>query len=164
MASIAITIRQIGLAGALAAVAMVTFALGWWQDDIGQVRRPPALAPEVPWNLPKPAAFDLAGYTSILASKPPFGAMAGSASSTADMIAAAASSAVQWRVGGIVLTETARHLIVLIRRPGENTTRAETRQPGEELPDGSILRAIEPTDVTIDRQGTIVRIKMFAQS
>jgi hypothetical protein len=163
MAAIAVTIRQIGVAGALAAVAMLAFVLGWWQDDSSQIR-PPALGPEPPWNLPKPAAFDLAGYTTIIANRPPFGAMASTGSSTANMVAAPASSAVQWRVGGIVLTETGRHLIVLIRRPGENTTRAETRQPGEELPDGSILRAIEPTDVTIERQGTIVQIKMFAQS
>jgi hypothetical protein len=163
MASIAITIRQIGLAGALAAVAVVAFALGWWQDSSAQVR-PAALAPEASWNLPKSAAFDLAGYTTILANRPPFGAMASIGSSTANMVAAPETPAVQWRLGGIVVTETGRHLIVLIRRPGENTTRAETRQPGEELPDGSILRAIEPTDVTIDRQGTIMRIKMFAQS
>jgi hypothetical protein len=163
MASIAITIRQIGIAGTLAAVAVLAFALGWWQDDSGQVQ-PQAHAPEASWNLPKPAVFDLAGYTTILANRPPFGAMASVGSSTANIVAAPASTAVQWRVGGIVLTETGRHLIVLIRRPGEDTTRAETRQPGEELPDGSILRAIEPTDVTIDRQGTIVRIKMFAQS
>ncbi len=50
MASIAITIRQIGLAGALAAVAVIAFALGWWQDNSAQVR-PPALAPEASWNL-----------------------------------------------------------------------------------------------------------------
>ena len=163
MAAIAVTIRQIGVAGALAAVAVLAFALGWWQDKSGQVR-PPIPAPEAPWNLPKPAAFDLAGYTTILANRPPFGATASVGSSTANMVAAPATPAVQWRLGGIVVTETGRHLIVLIRRPGENTTRAETRQPGEELPDGSIVRAIEPTDVTIDRQGTIVRIKMFAQS
>ena len=163
MASIASTIRQIGVAGALAAVAVLAFALGWWQDKSGQVR-PPPLAPEASWNLPKPAAFDLAGYTTILANRPPFGAIASVGSSTANIGSAPDTPAVQWRLGGIVVTGTGRHLIVLIRRPGENTTRAETRQPGEELPDGSILRAIEPTDVTIDRQGTIVRIKMFAQS
>jgi hypothetical protein len=61
------------------------------------------------------------------------------------------------------MTGTSGHVIILIRRPGENATRSEIRHPGEELPDGSIVRTVEPTDVTIDRQGASVRIKMFAQ-
>ena len=35
--------------------------------------------------------------------------------------------------------------------------------PEKTLPDGSIVRSVEPTNVTIDRQGAIVTIKMFAQ-
>ena len=62
------------------------------------------------------------------------------------------------------MTEAGRHLIVLIRRPGDNATRSEIRRLGEELPDGSIVRAVEPSNVTIEREGTIVRIKMFAQN
>src|SRR6202035_2449581 len=105
MASIAITIRQIGLAGALAAVAVIAFALGWWQDNSAQVR-PPALAPEASWNLPKSAAFDLAGYTTILANRPPFGAMASIGSGTANMLAAPETPAVQWRLWGLLGTQT----------------------------------------------------------
>ena len=62
------------------------------------------------------------------------------------------------------MTETSGYLIILIRRPGENAARSEVRHPGEELPDGSIVRTVEPANVTIDRQGAIVTIKMFAQN
>ncbi len=62
------------------------------------------------------------------------------------------------------MTDTSGHLIILIRRPGETTTRSEIRNPGEQLPDGSILRTVEPTNVMIERQGAIVTIKMFAQN
>jgi len=71
---------------------------------------------------------------------------------------------VEWRVVGVVTTETERYLTVLIRKPGEKSARHEIRHPGDNLPDGSVVRSIEPTAVTVDRQGTIVRIKMFAQN
>jgi len=76
---------------------------------------------------------------------------------------AANSVAVEWRVVGVVTTETDGYLTVLIRKPGEKSPRHEIRHPGDDLPTER-CPFIEPTAVTVDRQGTIVRIKMFAQN
>jgi hypothetical protein len=158
--------RRLGLAAAAGGAVLIGFALGWWGDQ------PPARRDIVPgansdWVLPKSSAADLAGFAKILAQRLPFGAPAERAnpgSAAPQQAAAATAGAAQWRVGGIVVTETGRHLVILIRRPNDNATRSEIRRPGEELPDGSIVRAVEPSNVTVEREGKIVRIKMFAQN
>lgn len=158
--------RRIGLPIAGAGAALLGFAAGWWGDQEG-ARRELASGVAAEWSPPKPIAPDLSSFAKILAQRPPFGApaeRAGPAPAVGQPAAPASVGAAQWRVGGIVVTETGRHLIILIRRPGDNTTRSEIRRAGEELPDGSIVRAVEPSNVTIEREGTIVRIKMFAQN
>jgi hypothetical protein len=160
-----LSIRRMTLAAAAGSVALLAFALGWRGSEDGGRRASTAVAaPE--WEQAKPIVSDVSAYAKVLAQKPPFGAPAERAQpvSAAPQAVGSESAAQQWRVGGIVTTETSQYLVVLIRRPGENSTRTEIRHLGEELPDGSILRAVEPTNVTIDRQGTIVRIKMFAQN
>jgi hypothetical protein len=162
---IPISMRQIALAAA-GASAVLAFAAGWWGNDDGS-RRKLAASATPDWVLPKPIVTELSGFTKILAQRAPFGAPADltkPAPAGPQTTGPGTAAAAQWRVGGIVTSEKSRYLVVLIRRPGENTTRAEMRKPGEELPDGSIIRAVEPADVTIDRQGTIIRIKMFAQN
>jgi hypothetical protein len=161
---IPLSMRQFALAAAGAA-ALLAFAAGWWGNDAGGRRK--FAAPAVPeWVLPKPIVTDVSGFTKFLA-RAPFGSPAEQAKpgpAGPQPASPGNAAAAQWRVGGIVTSETSRYLVVLIRRPGENTTRTEVRNPGEELPDGSIVRTVEPADVTIDRQGTIIRIKMFAQN
>jgi hypothetical protein len=161
---IPVSMRQSALAAA-AAVSLSAFALGWWGTDDGS-RRQIAVTATSEWVLPKPSTSDVSAFAKILAQRMPFGAPAEQAKSApvGPQTTAGNAAAPQWRVGGIVTSETNRYLVVLIRRPGENTTRTEIRNPGEELPDGSIIRTVEPADVTIDRQGTIIRIKMFAQN
>lgn len=160
-----LSMRQIVIAAA-GAVTLLAFSVGWWGNDDGSRRKGAArAAPE--WVLPKPIVSDVSGFAKILAQRPPFGAPAEQANPAPAGPQAAGpgnAAAAQWRLGGIVMTEASRHVVVLIRRPGENTTRTEIRYPGDELPDGSIVRSVEPADVTIDRQGTIIRIKMFAQN
>ena len=136
-------------------------------DDAGRAAATGAVDAE--WKPVKPLIPDLAGDAKILAERQPFGPPAGLPGSPAMpaaplAAAAAAPPPVQWRVSGVVTSETGRYLIVMIRKPGENSPRSEIRHPGEALPDGSIVRSIEPTSVTVDRQGTTVRIKMFAQN
>jgi hypothetical protein len=159
------SMRQLGFAAA-GAGALSAFVAGWWRNDEGSRRKLAASAtPE--WVLPKPTVTNIAGFTKILAQRAPFGAppdLAKPAPAGPQTKGSETGAAAQWRVGGIITSETSRYLVVLIRRPGENTTRTELRNPGEELPDGSIIRSVEPADVTIDRQGTIIRIKMFAQN
>ena|SRR5271166_3690819 len=161
-------IRHTSTAAALAAVAVCAFGLGWWQS--GDLPRPPTSAASSEWNPPKPAPADLTAYANILSQRQPFGAAPTPATAGATGAAGpnaagpAKAAAVQWRVGGIVTAGTDRYLVVLISKPGENATRTELRRPGENLPDGSVVRTVEPTSVTIERQGTIVSIKMFAQN
>jgi len=158
--------RQIAVTGGTGAVALLAFALGWWGGDDGN-RRALTITPAPEWEAPKRIASDVSAYSNILAQRSPFGAPAERANAMPAAPAGASpgnAGAAQWRVGGIVTTETSQHLIILIRRPGDNTTRSEMRHAGETLPDGSIIRTVEPTNVTIEREGTIVRIKMFAQN
>jgi hypothetical protein len=70
----------------------------------------------------------------------------------------------QWRIGGIVTGETSRYLVVLVRPPGQNTDRTELRQVGESLPDGGVVRSVDASSVTIDRQGTLVTVRMFEKN
>jgi hypothetical protein len=159
----ALTFRHIAISTGIGLIALLAFALGWWEGDDGNYRAatPPAGRE---WLLPKPIASDVSTYAQILTQKPPFGAPTANPFSTGPQIAPGNTTVIDWRVGGIVMTETSGYLIILIRRPGENAARSEVRHPGEELPDGSIVRTVEPANVTIDRQGAIVTIKMFAQN
>jgi hypothetical protein len=157
--------RELALAGTAGGIVLLAFATGWWGADDSGRRAPTGTAAE--WALPKPSVSDISGHAKILAQRLPFGAPAERANpipTEAQAAGPADTPAMQWRIGGIVLSEETPQLILLIRRPGENTIRREVRHPGEQLPDGSIVSAVEPTNVTIDRQGTIVRIKMFAQN
>jgi hypothetical protein len=159
----ALTLRHIAISTGVGCIALIAFALGWREGDDGNhgAAAPPA-GPE--WLLPKPIVSDVASNAQILAQKPPFGASAANPVPAGPQTAPGNTNVIDWRVGGIVMTEKSGHLIILIRRPGENATRSEIRNPGEELPDGSILRTVEPTNVMIERQGAIVTIKMFAQN
>lgn len=158
-----LTLRHIAIPAGMSGIALLAFALGWWGGDDG-ARRATASVANAGWVLPKSNASDVSTSAQILAQKAPFGALPANPVPTGSQPAGGGTaSAVEWRVGGIVTTETSRHLIILIRRTGENATRSEIRHTGETLPDGSIVRSVEPTNVTIDRQGATVTIKMFAQ-
>jgi hypothetical protein len=158
-----LTFRHTAIPAGMSGIALLAFALGWWGGDDG-ARRSTASVADAGWMLPKSNASDVSTSAQILAQKAPFGALPANPVPTAPQPAGAGTaSTIEWRVGGIVTTEASRHLIILIRRTGENTTRSEIRHAGEALPDGSIVRTVEPTNVTIDRQGATVTIKMFAQ-
>jgi hypothetical protein len=165
----ALTIRQTGIAIALATVVVAAFALGWWQGD-DRDRGAATNTADSEWRPVTPVIPDLAGDAKILAERQPFGAPLATAgvppapAAAGPPGAAATPPPVQWRVDGVVTTETGPYLILMIGKPGEKSARSEIRHQGEDLPDGSVVRSIEPTSVTIDRRGTIVRIKMFAQN
>jgi len=158
----ALTLRHIAISTVIGCIVLLAFALGWWEADDGNHNA--ATRPAGEWLSPKPIASDVSTYAQILAQKPPFGAPAANLVPAGPHPAPGNTTVIDWRVGGIMTTGTGGHLIILIRRPGENAARSEIRHPGEELPDGSIVRTVEPTNVTIDRQGAIVTIKMFAQN
>jgi hypothetical protein len=151
----------------MASLAILAFALGWWQDDDARRRAMDASTNAPEWRLPKPVVSDLAADTKILMARRPFGA-------AGDRINAVAGGAVgagpgsgiatQWRIGGIVTTETSRRLVILLRQPGQNSDRAELRQIGESLPDGSVIRSLDWSSVTVDREGTVVTVRMFVKN
>jgi hypothetical protein len=161
------SLRRTALVAAVGGVALGAFAFGWW-GDADTTRRVFTDTAAAQWEPPKAIASDASAFAKILAQKSPFGSSADRANAAVPSVSPAAASAgtpaANWRIGGIVTTETTQYLVVLLRRPGENTSRMEIRRPGEELPDGSIVRTVEPTNAKIDRQGTIVTIKMFAQN
>lgn len=158
----ALTFRHFAISTVISCIVLLAFALGWWEADDGNHNA--ATRPVGEWLSPKPIASDVSTYAQILTQKPPFGAPAANPVPAGPQTAPGNTPVVDWRVGGIVMTDTSGHLIILIRRPGETTPRSEIRNPGEQLPDGSILRTVEPTNVMIERQGAIVTIKMFAQN
>ena len=157
-----LTLRQFAISAVIGGVVLLAFALGWWEADGGNHNA--GTRPVGEWLSPKPIASDISTYAQILTHKPPFGAPAANPVPLGPQTPPGNTTGLDWRVGGIVTTQTGGRLIILIRRPGENATRSEIRQPGEELPDGSIVRAVEPTNVMIERQGAIVTIKMFAKN
>jgi hypothetical protein len=165
-----LTIRQLGIAAAIGVVAISAFALGWWQED--DVRRHASSAATTPpeWRPHKPMVGDPVADAKILAARRPFGAPGERANAPAGGpigpggVGAGSAPAVQWRIGGIVATETSRRLVVLSSQPGQNADRAELRQVGESLPDGSVVRSVDSSSVTVDRQGTVVTIRMFAKN
>jgi hypothetical protein len=155
-----LTFRQTAIATGLTAIAVGGFVLGWLQNDDGGRPLPKAGAVSE-WMPLKPKTADLPADAKILATKLPFGAAA--QQSGAAPGGNVPTAAAQWRIGGVVTTESRRHLVLLIRQPGQNSDRPEDRQVGDQLPDGSIIRAVEPGSVTVDRGDSIVTIKMFAQ-
>jgi hypothetical protein len=166
-----LSLSRIGIAVVMALAAIGSLAFGWWRND--EVRdHVPTVAAEPAWNVPKPAVTYLSRYATILAQRQPFGAPAPSAASAPggpggaggqNAPAPGAAEAVKWRVNGIVTTDASRYLVVMIQKPGENTGRPELRRVGDALPDGSTVRAIEPGEVMLDRDGATVIIKMFVR-
>jgi hypothetical protein len=161
-----LTIRQLGIAAGMAGLAIAAFALGWWQND--DVRRRAASMATIAgeWRSPKPILSDLSADAKILLARRPFGAAGVGANVPAGGAigqGSASATPTPWRIGGIVTTETSRRLVILLLQPGQNADRAELRQVGESLPDGSILRSVETSSVTIDRQGTLGTVKMFVK-
>jgi len=157
-----LTLRQAAIGIAMASVALSGFGFGWWQvDDTGRSR--PATPAEPDWKPFKVRTSNLSADSQILSAKQPFGAVEQHSVAAPAGARPAATAAPEWRVGGIVTTERRRHLILLIRKPGQNSDRTERREIGESLPDGSVVRTIEPSRITVDREGTIVTIRIFAQ-
>ena len=165
-----LSLPRIGIAIVMALAAIGSLAFGWWRND--EVRdHVPAVAAEPAWNVPKPAVTDLSRYATILAQRQPLGAPApsparapgGAGEAGGPNAPPAAAAAVKWRVNGIVTTDASRYLVVMIQKPGEKTSRPELRRVGDALPDGSTVRAIEPGEVMLDRDGATVIIKMFVR-
>lgn len=156
-----LSFRQAAIAIGMASAAMFGFAFGWWQVD--DTRSSPARPAATDWKPVKPRTSDLSADSQILSARLPFGGAAKNSEAAAATAAPVATAAPEWRVRGIVTTERRQHLVLLIRQPGQNSDRTETREIGESLPDGSIVRAIEPNRITVDRGGKIATIRMFAQ-
>jgi hypothetical protein len=109
--------------------------------------------------------LDLSADAKILSAIRPFGGGAAAGGAIAPVgTTPGNATAAQWRIGGIVTTETSRRLVILLRQPGQSSDRAELRQIGESLPDGSILRSVDTSSVTLERQGTIATVRMFARN
>lgn len=169
-----LNLRQIGLACTLVGVGGLAFALGWWQDNADPLAVP-IRAAETPPNPPIPAALDLASYDAILAKRPPFGVsvdpahagtVAGGPGAPGAPVAPRAPTPpeIPWRVGGIVTSGLSQSLVILIGKPGDKTAKTELKHTGDSLPDGSVVRRIEPGNVTLDRNGDPVTIKMFLRN
>jgi Type II secretion system protein C len=157
-----VTLRQAAIGIGMASVALSGFGFGWWQVDDDR-RSLPAKPAATEWKPFKARTADLSADSQILLAKQPFGVAAQHPDTAAAAAKPAATAAPDWRVGGIVATARRRHLVLLIRQPGQNLDRTERREIGESLPDGSVVRAIEPTRVTVDREGTIITIRIFTQ-
>jgi len=164
-------VRQLVIAMAMGSLSIVAFALGWWQDDDAGRRAMDGSTNAPEWRLPKAIVSDLSADAKILLARRPFGA----AGERANVVAGAAvgpgvaagpgsGTATQWRIGGIVTTETSRRLVILLRQPGQNSDRAELREIGESLPDGSVIRSVDWSSVTVDRQGTVDTVRMFVKN
>jgi len=166
MAVMRLNTRSAGTAAGVAGLGIVAFALGWWQGGDAGHRAFKANSPAAEWKLPEPKPADLATDAKIILAKQPFGAAGERAAVAASGAGAGAASApsAQWRIGGIVAGATSRYLVVLVRPPGQNSDRIELRQVGESLPDGAVVRSVDPSSVTIDRQGTLVTVKMFERN
>jgi hypothetical protein len=157
------------IAMGMGSLSIGAFALGWWQEDDARRRATGASANAAEWRLPKPVVSDLSADTTMLLARRPFGAAgeranAGAAVGPGVVAGPGSGTATQWRIGGIVTTETSRRLVILLRQPGQNSDRAELRQIGESLPDGSVIRAVDWSSVTVDRQGTVDTVRMFVKN
>jgi hypothetical protein len=158
--------RQAGIAAGAAGLGIAAFALGWWQGGDAGHRAVKASPSATEWKIPQPKSADLAADAQIVLAKQPFGAAGERAPAGGPVGGAGVANAVpaQWRIGGIVTGETSRYLVVLVRPPGQNTDRTELRQVGESLPDGGVVRSVDASSVTIDRQGTLVTVRMFEKN
>jgi len=166
-----LSVRQSAIAIGMGSLSIVAFTLGWWQEDDARRRATGAPTNAAEWRLPKPVTSDLSADTTILLARHPFGAageranaVAGAAVGPGVVAGSGSGTATQWRIGGIVTTETSRRLVILLRQPGQNSDRAELRQIGESLPDGSVIRAVDWSSVTVDRQGTVDTVRMFVKN
>src|SRR5690242_9685468 len=100
-----LTIRQLGIATAVGAVAVSAFGFGWWQDDDVARRAINAAGAAPEWKLPKPMVADLAADAKILAARRPFGVAGDRANNPAGGpggvgAASATATPTQWRIGG----------------------------------------------------------------
>jgi hypothetical protein len=161
-----LTARRAGLAAGMVVLTALAFGAGWWGDnDVG--RRLRKLAPNTAeWKVPEQARADLSADVGILEARQPFGAA--KQPSAAGMEGAAPGPAtppaVEWRIGGIITTEKNRQLVVLVRQHGQGAERSEWRQVGETLPDGSIIRSVDQSSITVERQGAPATIRMFVKN
>ena len=158
--------RQAGIAAGMTGLVVSAFVLGWWLDDAAGRGPIKAKARDAEWSIPQPKPADLAADAKTLLAKQPFGAAGERAMASGASGGAGAGTPIptQWRISGIVTTETSRYLVVLLRPPGQNTDRTELRQVGDSLPDGGIVRSVDAGGVTIDREGTLVTVRMFEKN
>jgi hypothetical protein len=163
--------NQLAIAIGIAALPVLAFGFGWLQENALPRGASRGIAAPAEWAPPRPAERDLAADANLLASRRPFGASIGpGAAPQAGATGAAApggnpaSPAVQWRLGGIVMTETSRRLVVLSRQTPQSVERSELRAVGETLPDGSIVQSIDPGSITINRDGMLATLRMFARN
>jgi hypothetical protein len=166
MAAMRLTARQGGIVAGMTGFGVSAFVLGWWLDDAAGRSAIKANAPAAEWNIPQPKPADLAADAKIVAAKQLFGAAGERAVTSGPTGGAGAGNPLptQWRISGIVTTETSRYVVVLLRPPGQNTDRTELRQVGDSLPDGGIVRSVDTSGVTIDREGTLVTVRMFEKN
>jgi hypothetical protein len=166
MAAMRLTARQGGIVAGMTGFGVSAFVLGWWLDDATGRSAIKANAPAAEWNIPQPKPADLAADAKIVLAKQPFGAAGERAVTSGPTGGAGAGNPLptQWRISGIVTTETSRYVVVLLRPPGQNTDRTELRQVGDSLPDGGIVRSVDTSGVTIDREGTLVTVRMFEKN
>jgi hypothetical protein len=166
MAAMRLTARQGGIVAGMTGFGVSAFVLGWWLDDAAGRSAIKANAPAAEWNIPQPKPADLAADAKIVAAKQLFGAAGERAVTSGPTGGAVAGNPLptQWRISGIVTTETSRYVVVLLRPPGQNTDRTELRQVGDSLPDGGIVRSVDTSGVTIDREGTLVTVRMFEKN
>ncbi len=166
MAVMRVTARHSGIIAGMAGLGVSAFVLGWWLDDAAGRSAIKANAPAAEWKIPQPKPADLAADAKIVAAKQPFGAARERAVTSGPSAGAGAGSLLptQWRISGIITTEASRYLVVLLRPPGQNADRTELRQVGDTLPDGGIVRSVDTSGVTIDREGTLVTVRMFEKN
>jgi hypothetical protein len=161
-----LTARQGGILVGMVGLGASAFVLGWWLDDAAGRSPIKANAPAAEWNVPRPKPADLAADAKIVLAKQPFGAAGEGAVTSGPIGGAGAANPIptQWRISGIVTTETSRYLVVLVHPPGQNADRTELRQVGESLPDGGVVRSVDTSSATIDREGTVVTVRMFEKN
>jgi hypothetical protein len=161
-----LTARQGGIVAGMVGLGASAFVLGWWLDDAAGRSAIRANAPAAEWNIPQPKPADLGADARIVLSKQPFGAAGERVVTNGPTGGAGAGNPLptQWRITGIVTTEASRYVVVLLRPPGQNTDRTELRQVGDSLPDGGVVRSVDAGSVTIDREGTLVTVRMFEKN
>jgi hypothetical protein len=126
------------VAAALMACAII---LGWHAGKIPVPRATPA--PPTAWELPRPAASDVAGDLAVLRSRKPWGS--GTAFIDPES-APAPQNAEPWRLAGII--ERDNEALALILIGSGPTARLEYRGVGDRLPDGSVFVQIDGDSAT----------------